>query len=119
MGKQTILVVDDEDDVRDLVVDILQDEGYHVLAARSGSEALALLAESAVDLLFTDLVMPGVDGLTLARSARGVRPDLKVLFTSGYMSGVALLPSSLDGGKLVRKPWSRAVLCQEIAAALY
>jgi PAS domain S-box-containing protein len=85
-GAATILVVEDDADVREMIVGILSDLGYRTLVATTGSEALAILNRGqSVDLLFTDIVMPeGMSGTELARRASHLRPDLKVLLSSGY-----------------------------------
>ena len=85
-GTETILVVEDDDAVRQHVTAQLQGLGYQVLEAATGAEAMDVLDQSpAVDLLFTDVVMPGgMGGRDLADAARKLRPSLKVLFTSGY-----------------------------------
>ena len=82
----TILVVEDDPDVREMIVGILSDLGYQTLVAANGPEALAILnRDRSVDLLFTDIVMPaGMSGTELAREASRLRPDLKVLLSSGY-----------------------------------
>jgi CheY-like chemotaxis protein len=84
---ETILVCEDDDDVRAYTVEVLRELGYRVLEAHDGPSALRLLErqEGRVDLLFTDVVLPsGMNGEALAQHARAVRPDLKVLFTTGY-----------------------------------
>jgi CheY-like chemotaxis protein len=78
-----VLVVDDDPDVRSLACEMLSAEGFDVLAAEDGEAALALLSTHPVDLLFTDLMMPGLDGVELADAAAARRPGLKVLYTSG------------------------------------
>ena len=85
-GSQTILVVEDEDSVRKFVMQALMAQGYQVLEARNGVEALQLLeqTEQRVDLVVTDLIMPNMGGRVLAARARAHRPDLPVLYTSGY-----------------------------------
>jgi two-component system cell cycle sensor histidine kinase/response regulator CckA len=85
-GQETILVVEDEEMIRRLVVRLLTARGYAVLSAPSGHEALELLRSSKhhVDLLFVDVVMPGMRGPELARRARELDPALPVLFTTGY-----------------------------------
>jgi len=86
-GSETILLVEDEKSVRDLARTLLQRHGYHVLEAESGVQALAVWEKHAaeIDLLLTDIVMPeGVSGRDLAQKLRSSRPDLKVIFTSGY-----------------------------------
>jgi CheY-like chemotaxis protein len=111
----TVLVVDDDSDVRDLAVEILADSGYRVLAAGNGSDALRVLAgEPAIDLLFTDIVMPGLDGIALARQAVALRPELKVIYASGY-AACGLLDAAEP---LLAKPYRPAQLAAEIGRAL-
>jgi len=85
-GQETILVVEDEDMIRRLVVRLLTARGYDVLSAPSGHEALEILQRSnvSVDLLFVDVVMPGMRGPEFVRRARELDPSLRVLFTTGY-----------------------------------
>lgn len=85
-GSETVLVVDDEELLVDLVVLQLEDLGYHALSAGNGEEALGILkANSDIDLLFSDIIMPGkLDGYGLALAAKKIRPSLKVLLTSGF-----------------------------------
>lgn len=84
----TILVVDDDPGVRRLLVDLLDENGYRVLEAGGASEALAVLFghHGDVDLLLTDVVMPGLSGFALAREIRSLRPDIRVLYCSGYIA---------------------------------
>lgn len=83
---ETVLVVDDEDEVRRLLVDVLRIGAYHVLEARNGEQAFEVAAahDRPLDLLVTDLVMPQMGGTDLADKLRTLQPDLKVLFMSGY-----------------------------------
>jgi CheY-like chemotaxis protein len=105
----TVLVVDDDDDVRDLAVAVLEASGYRVLAAADGEAALrTLAADQAVDVLFTDVVMPGLDGFALARLALVLRPELRVVYASGYFVG--LVPAA----PLLAKPYRPAQLAAEI-----
>lgn len=103
-----ILVVDDDPEVREMVVDVLSGNGFDVLEAESGEAALALLErEPRISLLFTDVLMPGISGTILARRAMEMRPDLKVVLTSGYMrnerlSGLPVVPKPYRIGDLVR-----------------
>jgi two-component system cell cycle sensor histidine kinase/response regulator CckA len=85
-GQERILVVEDEDMIRRLVVRLLTARGYQVLSAPNGFEALELLrdARGAIDLLFVDVVMPGMRGPEFVRRARELHPSLRVLFTTGY-----------------------------------
>ncbi|MGH9501210.1 MAG: ATP-binding protein [Terriglobales bacterium] len=83
---ETILVVEDEDEIRDMVRDYLERKGYTVVAANNGSEALevALRYKGSIHLLLTDVVMPQLGGHELAQQIKGMRPRIKILFTSGY-----------------------------------
>jgi signal transduction histidine kinase/CheY-like chemotaxis protein len=109
-GSQTILVVEDEEDVRQLVVELLSSLGYRVLEAASGPGALDVwgVQGAAVDLLVTDMVMPdGMTGLELARALRLERPRLKVIFTSGYLADTANLALlNIEGADYLAKPFS-------------
>jgi signal transduction histidine kinase/CheY-like chemotaxis protein len=91
-GHETILVVEDEDGVRALVLKLLENLGYRLLQAQSGPRAIDVWREhgSTIDLLITDIVMPGgMNGLELAEFLRRARPSLKVIFTSGYLGDVS------------------------------
>lgn len=112
----TILVVDDESAVRMLVKRILGEQGYHILEAGSGEHALQILKDSgdSINLLFTDLKMPGMHGTELAREARAMFPDLPILFMSGYSSESASVPES----DFVEKPFNRPVLLVKVKRAL-
>jgi CheY-like chemotaxis protein len=118
-GQPRILVVDDDADVLELAVLVLEDHGLEIVPAKSGPEALRILEhDRSIDLLFTDVMMPGMDGFTLAERARAARPDLKILYTSGYLKN---LPEGADLralGKIVSKPWRPDQLRAEIRAAL-
>jgi CheY-like chemotaxis protein len=80
----SILVVDDDEDVRTMSAGALRDLGYRVFEASSGADAIAVLQKRPVDLLFSDIVMPGMTGLELSKEARKIRPGLPVLLTTGY-----------------------------------
>jgi CheY-like chemotaxis protein/anti-sigma regulatory factor (Ser/Thr protein kinase) len=117
-----VLLVDDEDMVRETLSQGLQDAGFDVLAAQSGAEALALLdAGEPVDVLVSDYAMPGMDGLMVVREARARRGDLPVLILTGY---VELFDSNASESSLfgllsvLRKPIASSELARSIAAAL-
>jgi signal transduction histidine kinase len=114
---ESILVVEDNPGVRDVVVKQLGDLGYRVRAADGPQQALAFLKETGypVDLLFTDLVMPGMNGADLAQAATALRPSLKVLFTSGY-SGSALRNDDRlkDDGIFLSKPYRKQDLARKL-----
>jgi len=100
-----ILVVEDDDDVRELAVNVLRDMGYDVTQAASGGIALAILGQDLpIDLLFTDIVMPGEpDGLKLAEWARRLRPDIKILYTTGFSAMLRF--DRRSPGKVLAKPY--------------
>ena len=96
---EVVLVVEDEERVRHLAVESLGELGYAVLEAGDGADALALLESgSRVDLLFTDVVMPGMSGRKLAEAALKLRPGLRVLFTTGYTRNAIVHNGMLDPG---------------------
>lgn len=119
-----ILIVEDDDDVRDLVALQLEDIGYATLIAASGQEALDILAAPetpAIDLLLTDVVMPGgMNGVALVRAARQKQPALKALLTSGYMAGNVPGQSEAEAANLplLSKPYLQADLARAIHDAL-
>jgi len=88
-GTETILLVDDEDSLRIVVVDLLRQLGYQVLTASSGKEALSVAEKhsSKIDLLVTDVIMDELPGPELAEILLTSRPDMKVIFISGYAEG--------------------------------
>jgi len=115
-----VLVVDDKI-VRATVASMLEDFGYTVLLAQSGSEALAILESGTkVDLLFTDVVMPGtISGRQLAERAIEIVPTLKVLFTSGYPENAIVHNGRLDAGvELISKPYRREQLAAKVQRVL-
>jgi CheY-like chemotaxis protein len=83
----TILLADDHPELREVVVPMLSEGGHTVLAAADGYEALRLLADNWVSLLITDVKMPGIDGFELARQAKVMRPNIHIIYISGYPSG--------------------------------
>jgi len=121
-GKETVLLVEDEDGVLTLARGILKSYGYEVLDARSGIEALRLWAQhdTRIDLLLTDIVMPaGMSGLDLAKKLRGEKRDLKVLYSSGYSIEVAGQDFGLtDGMAFLKKPYQPAALAQKVRECL-
>jgi CheY-like chemotaxis protein len=99
-----ILLVDDDVDVRDFTVLALEGAGYSVSQAGRADEALASLTQGgAIDLLITDVVMPGGDGIALAKQVLVVQPSAKVLFTTGYTRHIAL--DQLAGSEVLDKPY--------------
>ncbi len=120
-GDETILVVEDHDDLRSYSVGVLTELGYRVLEACDGRAALKFLESDAhVDLLFTDVVLPnGMDGRRLADAARRLRPDLKLLFTTGYSRNAIVHNGRLDPGvQLVSKPFTFDALASKVRSIL-
>jgi PAS domain S-box-containing protein len=120
-GSETILVVEDDPDVRATAVNTLGELGYQVLQAEDGASAWRLIADgAAVDLLFTDVVMPGpVSSTELAARARACLPALAVLFTSGYTRNALTTDGRLDQGvKLLGKPYRREDLARKVREVL-
>jgi signal transduction histidine kinase len=117
---ETILVVEDEDAVRRLTVDGLRDLGYNVVDANGADEALKLLDKNPnVALLFTDVVMPKVNGRQLAEEAVRRRPKLKVLYTTGYTRNAVVHNGTLDPGvKLLGKPYTLEQLAHRVRDTL-
>ncbi len=110
MRPDPILVVDDDDDVRGYAVAVLEDAGYAVLTARDAVQAFILLEQNPnIGLMFTDVVMPRIDGLMLADMAKLRHPDLRVLYATGYMDRVDRQPGYRYGAFL-NKPYQRGEL---------
>lgn len=120
-GSEQILVVDDDDEVRAAVVRQLTSLGYRVLAAASGAEALELLANvSDVDLLFVDVMMPnGMNGRECAERAKAMRPDLKLLFASGYFEGALVQRGDIEKSTdFLVKPYRKKELAEKVQQVL-
>jgi len=120
-GSETILVAEDEDSLRQLISDLLRQNGYKVLAASCGANALELSKkhDGPIHLLLTDVVMPGMGGAALAKNLATVRPETKILFMSGYIefhpAGSSQLPPDTQ---ILQKPFSHETLIREVSNAL-
>ena len=120
-GSETILVVEDEPGVREMARRMLAMSGYVVLTASNAAEALQLLAghREVVHLMLTDVVMPGMSGPELALRAADVRPQMKILFTSGHTENAAMRLSARDKKKsFIGKPYARAELLNKVRETL-
>jgi PAS domain S-box-containing protein len=120
-GTETILVAEDDDAVRAIVVDTLTELGYRVLKARDAASALSVVESGVpIDLLFTDVVMPGpLKSTELARRARERLPGIAVLFTSGYTENAIVHGGRLDPGvELLSKPYAREALARKLRHVL-
>ncbi len=118
-GGENILIVEDNEEVRAVVVDMVEDLGYRAIIAGDAKEALRLLrSDPSIDLLFTDIVMPnGMDGLALAGAARDLNVNIKVVLTSGYpkRTGAA---QDVSNFALIQKPFRRSDLARVLRSAL-
>ncbi|MBL8771024.1 MAG: response regulator [Phenylobacterium sp.] len=113
-----ILVVDDDDGVRTFVCEALTAMGYRCIAARDGQSGLEQLAEEPVDLLIVDYAMPGMTGAEFAAAALATRPDLPIIFASGYAESEALDAAMGRPTSLLRKPFDSQTLARRVAEAL-
>jgi len=120
-GTETVLVVEDEESVGNLIQKLLQALGYTVLRAREGSEAMQVLAghPGQVSLVVTDVVLPGMTGPELVQRLARQRPDLRALFVSGYTNESLAQHASLRPGvNYLPKPFSRQQLAERVRAIL-
>jgi signal transduction histidine kinase/ActR/RegA family two-component response regulator len=117
---EIILVVEDEQRVRHFTVDALRELGYTAISAGGGEVALELLRhQPSIALLFTDIVMPGMDGRRLADQALVIRPDLHILYTTGYTRNAVVHNGMLDAGvAFLQKPFTIAQLARKIREVL-
>jgi two-component system cell cycle sensor histidine kinase/response regulator CckA len=120
-GTETILLAEDEQDVREVAREFLESGGYTVIEAHNGAEALRLAAErnTAVDLLVTDMVMPGMTGKELAGRLQHQHSGLGVIYMSGYSEQTAAENTQVDASMmLLTKPFSRGSILRAVREAL-
>jgi CheY-like chemotaxis protein len=120
-GSETLLLVEDEATVRQLARKILVRQGYHVLEAANGVEALEVFRthESSIQLVVTDIIMPSMGGPELVRRLRAIRPDLPVLLMSGYTDDATLRKGfSRSDEAFLEKPFSPGELAQRVRKLL-
>jgi len=119
-GTETILIVDDEEPLRTVIGELLSQLGYHILSTSNGPDALALVEQypGKIDLLLTDVEMDPLSGPALAEALSRVRPEMKVVFISGY--GATLAPDGAlsPGTVLVRKPFTVKILSAKLREVL-
>jgi two-component system, cell cycle sensor histidine kinase and response regulator CckA len=119
-GSETILLVEDEEAVRSVAARVLDNQGYTVVQAANGEEALGRLdeLEGKIDLILTDVVMPDMGGLELTGRVHELRPDLKVLYMSGYAEGDKLQPKMNSEHSFLQKPFSAESLTLKVREVL-
>jgi two-component system, cell cycle sensor histidine kinase and response regulator CckA len=120
-GSETILLVEDDEQVRALMVSVLQSCGYQVLEASDGVQALLVVGQHAgpLDLVVTDVVLPGMSGRDVAGHAAGLHPEVAVLYVSGYADHAAVQHSLLDAASaLLQKPFTPLALARAVRQAL-
>ena len=121
-GMATILLTEDDTTTRIVVAEILKDNGYHVVTAREGIEALKIIADKSqeLDLLLTDVVMPGLNGIDVMLRAAMLRPELKVLLMSGHAKDTLAGKIGMTGTCLpfLEKPFTHKLLVEEVGRVL-
>ncbi|HYI93904.1 MAG TPA: response regulator, partial [Bryobacteraceae bacterium] len=120
-GAETILVAEDEDGVRHIVTQMLREQGYTVLTANGGAEAIQIATAHSgpVQLLVSDVVMPRMSGPELAQRLRGLRPEMRVLFVSGYTDSEIVREGELEPGTdFLQKPFTREQLASKVREVL-
>ncbi len=120
-ARETVLLVEDEIDVRDMLREMLTDNGYTVIEAGSGPEALAVAekADYQFDVMLTDVVMPKMNGPELAEEMGKIVPDLRVLYMSGYMEKVIVDRGVLDRDFIfIDKPFSGEAMLRKLREAI-
>jgi two-component system cell cycle sensor histidine kinase/response regulator CckA len=120
-GSETILVVEDEAAMLEVTSRILQRDGYRVIAAASGQEAIAIVerGDHGIRLMITDVVMPQMQGREVAERVAALRPDIRILYMSGYAQPLLASRGTLDAGiELIEKPFSADVLLTRVRGVL-
>jgi two-component system cell cycle sensor histidine kinase/response regulator CckA len=120
-GSETVLLVEDEESVRELVRDTLASKGYHVLEAENGQSGLAVAAahDGIIELVITDVVMPGMSGRELADQLVAIRPEVKVLYLSGYTEDTIVSEGTIESGKaFLQKPFTLQGLSRKVREVL-
>ena len=120
-GFERILIVEDDPNVRDVPVTLLRDQGYEIVEAGNGEEAIAHLKNDQIfDLIFTDIGLPGgMNGVEVAEEAKRIQPDIKILFTTGYVENALAHEWQFDPAvMLVKKPYRKTELLEKVRAVL-
>jgi CheY-like chemotaxis protein len=120
-GTETVLIVEDEDAVRHIVRRVLEGQGYGIIEARDGNDALRICAQrpDTIDLVLSDVIMPGMGGRELARALASSRPALPILFMSGYNDDGELAVSGAElGTGVLAKPFTTETLARQVREAI-
>ena len=119
-GSGTILLVEDDQTVRDFVTIVLTDHGYTVTSACEGADALKAAARSRFDLVLTDVIMPGMNGRELFRSVHELQPKCRVIYFSGYPAASGALRDILESGDpFLQKPFTVETLLKKVHDAMH
>jgi two-component system, cell cycle response regulator CpdR len=114
-----ILLAEDDDSLRPFLARSLENDGHEVLAFRDGEDAIPLLDTGEIDILVSDLVMPGINGIELARLAKDKSPDLPVIFITGFSAVAVEALETVDGvNKVLSKPFHLNSLVEAVNRAL-
>lgn len=117
-GSEKALVVDDQPDVLDMAIELFRSIGYEVLAANNGQDALDILERNPeIAVLFSDIVMPGMNGIDLAQRARGLVPDIKVILVSGYIQVSEPERERMEAFKFIKKPYRMSEIAKVLRMA--
>jgi signal transduction histidine kinase/ActR/RegA family two-component response regulator len=117
---ETVLIVEDEDEVRELAAEFMQSAGYTVLTAKDGQEALAIVERSGerIHVLVTDVVMPNIRGPELAKRLKSIRADIRIVYMSGYLEYNRSSGEFLEDSLFLQKPFTRDTLVRKMSEAL-
>ena len=116
----TVLLVEDEQNVLKFTSNLLRLAGYDVLEAKDPAAAMSIAkeAEGRIDILLTDVIMPGADGIALARDLLGMLPELQVVYMSGYTGDPQRAGETIPADRFLQKPLSRGVLLDKLAEVM-
>jgi CheY-like chemotaxis protein len=119
-GLETILLAEDEPDLRDLLSNLLRMNGYRVLTAKDGESAIVIAKShnGPIELLLTDIVMPKMSGVEAAQKIRSIRPNMRIIYMTGYAEEAFLLTKSVNDDVLLEKPVAPATLFGKIRELL-
>lgn len=115
----TVLVVDDEEEVVEVVGELFREEGMEAIGSRSAEEALTIFRKKEIDLVVTDVRMEGMDGVEMAKEMRDLRPDIPIIFISAYVDSSELKERIRGSFSFFHKPFELSDLLEEVRKYLY